>query len=357
MKKILIIDDDSSIRENVNDMLSLNGYKIVEAENGNEGLVKAITEKPDLIISDVMMPQLTGFQLMEYLRKNEELSQIPVIFLTGQTLPEHFRTGLKLGATDYIIKPFQMKELLLSIKNQFDKIEKQKQLVDDNFKLIFENPFNGVFYYRNNKFVKTNNKVLELFHYSLAELNQIDLHKVFLGNAEQSIEKLCNCYNGITNEIKVKALILTKNKEAVEVEIFAKQLKVGSEEGIIGNIIEIEKTNHESNNNLEIKELVEYFNATNNSELAAEIQNASNIIGKQAHVEMENIKDDVSLSVRELEILQLICEGYTNTEIADKLFISSRTADNHRANMIAKIGTKNTASLVAFAIKNKLVTI
>lgn len=131
MKKILLIEDHQDIRENTAEILSLANYEVVEAENGKIGVDKAKSEKPDLIICDIMMPQLDGYGVLHMLSKNPATSGIPFIFLTAKSEKEDFRKGMNLGADDYLIKPFDDIELLDAIemrlkKNEIWKAEFQK---------------------------------------------------------------------------------------------------------------------------------------------------------------------------------------------------------------------------------------
>lgn len=131
MKKILLIEDHQEIRENTAEILTLANYKVLEAENGKVGVDIAKTEKPDLIICDIMMPQLDGYGVLHMLSKNPATSGIPFIFLTAKAEKEDFRKGMNLGADDYLTKPFDDLELLDAIemrlkKNEILKSEFQK---------------------------------------------------------------------------------------------------------------------------------------------------------------------------------------------------------------------------------------
>lgn len=131
MKKILLIEDHQEIRENTAEILELANYKVLEAENGKVGVDIAKTEKPDLIICDIMMPQLDGYGVLHMLSKNPATSGIPFIFLTAKAEKEDFRKGMNLGADDYLTKPFDDLELLDAIemrlkKNEILKSEFQK---------------------------------------------------------------------------------------------------------------------------------------------------------------------------------------------------------------------------------------
>ena len=123
MKKILVIDDNTGIRENTAEILTLAGYKTSTAENGKVGVELAIREIPDLIVCDIMMPELDGYGVLHLLKKNPATEQIPFIFLTAKTERTDFRKGMEMGADDYITKPFDDLELLRAIEIRLKKME------------------------------------------------------------------------------------------------------------------------------------------------------------------------------------------------------------------------------------------
>ncbi|TXK33807.1 response regulator [Pontibacter qinzhouensis] len=126
MKKILLIEDNQEIRENIAEILSLANYDILEAENGKVGVDLAKREIPDLIICDIMMPQLDGYGVLHMLSGNTATSAIPFIFLTAKSEKEDFRKGMNLGADDYLIKPFDDLELLDAVEMRLRKNEALK---------------------------------------------------------------------------------------------------------------------------------------------------------------------------------------------------------------------------------------
>ena len=114
---ILLIEDEQAIRESLTEMLEISGHEVSSASNGKEGLQKLADHTPDIIISDVMMPEMDGFEFLKTIRKDTENSMIPVIMLTAKVDMESKLLGLELGADDYITKPFEFKELNLKINN------------------------------------------------------------------------------------------------------------------------------------------------------------------------------------------------------------------------------------------------
>ncbi len=113
MKTILIVDDKVSVQRMVADYLSENGFRTVAANNGREALYVARHEKPDLVLLDIMMPEMDGFEFMRYFRKERNT---PVIMLTARVEETDKVVGLELGADDYVTKPFGMAELVARIR-------------------------------------------------------------------------------------------------------------------------------------------------------------------------------------------------------------------------------------------------
>ena len=106
MTKVLVIDDDSMVRETVVRLLILEGYQVIEAAYGQEGYADAISEQPNIILLDLNMPIMDGFQVLHKLKSNPETERIPVIVLTARIDAESERRCMAAGATDYIKKPW-----------------------------------------------------------------------------------------------------------------------------------------------------------------------------------------------------------------------------------------------------------
>lgn len=122
-RTILVIDDNKEIRENTAEILELAGYTALTAENGKKGVEVALTQKPSLIICDIMMPELDGYGVLHLLRKNDETQNTPFIFLTAKTERSDFRKGMEMGADDYVTKPFDDIELLNAVEVRLKKLE------------------------------------------------------------------------------------------------------------------------------------------------------------------------------------------------------------------------------------------
>tara|TARA_R110002049_G_scaffold265234_2_gene441349 strand:+ start:3092 stop:4147 length:1056 start_codon:yes stop_codon:yes gene_type:complete len=125
--KILLIEDDEVIRENTAEILELANYQVITAENGKVGVRKAKIEHPDLVVCDIMMPELDGYGVLYILGKDPETSMIPFIFLTAKTEKSDRRKGMALGADDYLTKPFEEMDLLNAIEGRLKRSASFKQ--------------------------------------------------------------------------------------------------------------------------------------------------------------------------------------------------------------------------------------
>lgn len=121
MRKVLLIEDDAILRENTSELLELSNYTVVTAVNGKMGIEKAKEILPDIIVSDIMMPVVDGYGVLEALSNNNATKYIPFIFLSAKTERQDVRKGMDMGADDYITKPFNEDELISAIESRIAK--------------------------------------------------------------------------------------------------------------------------------------------------------------------------------------------------------------------------------------------
>ena len=121
MSKILVIDDENDIRINLSELLEAEGFQVLSAENGQAGLQLAQQSRPDLIICDIMMPDMDGYGVLEELRQDPALAITPFIFLTAKAGLENQRQGMNLGADDYLVKPYTRDELVKAIRTRLSR--------------------------------------------------------------------------------------------------------------------------------------------------------------------------------------------------------------------------------------------
>jgi len=119
--KILIVDDEPDLVQTLRDRLEMNGYSIITAGDGKEGLEKAVQEKPDIVLLDVIMPIMDGFEMLEALRKDPEIKYCAVIMLTARSQRQDIVRAKTCGIEDYIVKPFNLSELIEKIENVLER--------------------------------------------------------------------------------------------------------------------------------------------------------------------------------------------------------------------------------------------
>jgi DNA-binding NarL/FixJ family response regulator len=129
MTKILLIEDNASLRRNIAQFLQFDGYNVVSAENGRAGMECIRLEKPDLIICDIMMPGLDGYEVLAQIRSEASLASIPFIFLTAKGGMSELRIGMALGADDYLPKPVARLDLLDAVRTRLQRHAQQSTFV------------------------------------------------------------------------------------------------------------------------------------------------------------------------------------------------------------------------------------
>ncbi len=154
-KRILVIEDEPTVLENIIELLDSMDYDVAGAPNGRIGIESAIAHLPDLIISDIIMPEIDGYGVIKHIRANELTSSIPIILLTAKAELSDIRQGMGLGADDYLTKPFKPEELYKSVSTRLEKLDKitnksQEMLQDLRLKIAstipheLRTPLNGI---------------------------------------------------------------------------------------------------------------------------------------------------------------------------------------------------------------------
>jgi len=121
MKTVLIIEDNLAIRENMAEMLELEGYKVFVASNGEKGKALARKKLPDIILCDIMMPEINGHEVFNQLKQDSTTADIPFIFVSAKVEKKEIQAGLDIGANGYVGKPFSLKVLIKKLKRCLSK--------------------------------------------------------------------------------------------------------------------------------------------------------------------------------------------------------------------------------------------
>jgi len=139
MKKILVIEDEQFIRENIVEILEANDYQVLSAPDGAAGVELALQHLPDLILCDVMMPELDGHAVLQQLRENPATYATPFIFLTAKANTKDLREGMNLGADDYLTKPFRVPDLLTAVSTRLEKSLQDRRKADERLEELRNN--------------------------------------------------------------------------------------------------------------------------------------------------------------------------------------------------------------------------
>lgn len=122
MTKILIIEDEKELLENISEIFAEDGYEVLKSSSGEEGVELARKYLPDIILCDILMPGIDGYEVKNLVSEDEKTASIPFVFLTAKSSSDEILAGLKLGADDYIVKPFKAVELLSTVKKRLSRI-------------------------------------------------------------------------------------------------------------------------------------------------------------------------------------------------------------------------------------------
>lgn len=364
---ILIIEDDVPLARSISNLLKTQEiYDPFIAENGSIGIQKTFELIPDLILCDIGMSDIDGYQVFKILKESSITSMIPFIFLTGKSELDEIRLGLQLGADDYFVKPFQNDELLISIKTRLAKYDQFINLSKQNFQALVNISPNAIFILNERGFLEISPSFSEILGYSRNEIEKKTLSDI-IAEADRSriTNELTKCFKGIEGAVSTNAKILKKNNDVIDVSIFLqKGTTIKGKPNIIGVIKEKTQAinsggvalNEEEVRN-ELYKIAEYISENQNDVSAELVNQLKAVYHSYSQASRQGDQNQIGLSKREKEVLLLSCEGLPIKQIADRLFISDRTVEKHRANLMVKTGSRNIVEVIIYAIKNNLIEI
>lgn len=324
MKKILIIEDDAVLRENTAEFLEGENFEVFVTEDGLGGIQQTLKHFPNLILCDISMPNMNGFDFYKTIKQIKSTSTIPLVFFSARTENEDIRAGMQLGADDYIIKPFDFYELLKVIKTRLAKYDIIEQFNDEKFHALADHPKLGFYIYQNGKFIFYNEALANIFGYSYDDFyatNFVDLLEDKYCDKTKILNDFDSCLKDSKGSISLQFEAVHKTLNSVYVELYGTVIIYKGNPSLVGNI-----------NPLVNKKVV-------------------------PKIGMGTEEIPTAFTNRELEVLKLICKGKSTLETSEILFLGQRTIETYRANLLEKTDCKNIAELIMYAIRNKLITI
>jgi PAS domain S-box-containing protein len=264
------------------------------------------------------MPGLSGYEVYNMLHQVNTTAVIPFIFLSAKSTRDEILAGLHLGADDYITKPFEFTQLVEVIQKRIELRRKIANQHEKNFHVLFENTHSPAFIVNQLNIEYVNKPFVKLFGYGMDELEGISITNIV---QPESLDKFAasvgQCNEGLRKCFNLTIDFLNKSNEPVTVVLNGSQIHFKGLPSIICTVAP----------------LVKEASVTSTS---AKPSNASDVTD------------------RERDVLELICQGYTNSEIADKLFLSERTVEGHKARLFSKTGAKNAVALAMWAVRHNL---
>ncbi|MCI0396587.1 MAG: response regulator transcription factor [Chloroflexi bacterium] len=327
---ILIIDDNITNLKVAVDYLQAYGFEIIVARNGATGIERARFARPDLILLDVQMAGLDGFETCRRLKANLETAAIPIIFMTALSDPLDRVKGLEAGAVDYVVKPIEEAEILARVKTHLALRELQAQLQQQNEQLeerVRERTAAlEAEIAQRKRSQEEKEHLFDLVHQQSEQLR--DLTNLFVENQQQHNQDLAQVVN---EEIGRELTLLALRLEQVR-QILVKQ--VGLSQAL-----------NEVNAALDILQGVRQQTQQVTSELTQLPSNNQSLLANPL----------LNLSTREVEVLQLLVQGRSNAEIATLLVLSKSTVSTYRQRIMDKLDIHDLPALVKFAIQHNLV--
>jgi len=269
MKKILIIEDDKILRENTSDLLSEEGFEVYTASDGKQGVEEVFKSFPDLIICDISMPDVNGYEVYQQLQANASSALIPFIFLTARVEKEDIRLGMGMGVDDYITKPYNIDELLNSVNARIERQEKYIRANEEKYRALTESSLTGVFMMHENKFEYTNDKFSLITGYTHDELMSMSFADLAFPDDKERIPGENDFNSELLNHTSIKELkILHKSGEIRFIDFFARNTPLNNKKVLIGNILDVTERKKSFENILKAKEEAEIANRAKTQFLA-----------------------------------------------------------------------------------------
>ncbi|MDI5897460.1 response regulator [Flavobacterium yafengii] len=324
MKKILIIEDDTVLRENTAEFIKGQNFEVFIAEDGLVGIQQTLKHLPDLILCDISMPNMNGYDFYKTIKQIKATSTIPLIFFSARTENEDVRAGMQLGADDYITKPFSLYGLLRVINTRLAKYDTLEQIHDEKFHTIINHPKIGIYIYQNGKFLFYNTSLANIFGYDYDDFSSINLEELLddkYSNKTKILNDFDRCLKDSESSISLKFEAIHKTSDTVFVELFGSVITYKGRPSIVGNITKLYPENPAP------------FIFKHTKEIPAKLTN------------------------RELEVLELICKGKSTLETSQTLCLGQRTIETYRASLLEKTDSKNIAELIMYAIRYRLIII
>ncbi len=356
-KKILVIEDDDRLGTTIQNILRVHKYDVCFTNNGASGIQKTFEYSPDLILCDINMETIDGYQVYKVLEESTILKKIPFIFLTGSSDIDDIRYGMSLGADDYIVKPFNNADLIRSIEKRLEKFETIREEANREFNQLFNLSPIGIFLFDGLKIYKANQAFAKIVHLNESSPIGVEVENFIDETSFQKIQTEIQKYHTESSEIfNDEVTLKTFRHEEVQINLVISEFEKFSNYRLyIGIISSVIKFNDESEGS-EFADKVYNLLKRENIKISEGLEEKITEIFRQKSLNPKK-QTNTFFTSRENEILCLSMEGLPIKIIAYKLGIADRTVEKHRAKLMEKAGANNMIEVIVFALKNSLIEI
>lgn len=356
-KKILVIEDDQALGITIQNVLAFNNYDVYFANNGATGIQKAFEYNPDLILCDINMDPLDGYQVYKVLEESSILNRIPFIFLTGSSELEDIRFGMALGADDYIVKPFNNVDLLKTIEKRLEKFKAIREEANREFNRLFNlSPVEMIVFDRN-KVYKSNSAFRKLVQNGQDESTDLSLDQLIDHHSVLKLKAAISTYLTNRNEIFNDTVsLIYKDGESQQMQLVVSEFeKFSGYTLFIGLFSAITDISSQADNLQYAKDVYRLLRHEN-IKISEALGEKITAIFKQKQLNIQK-QNNSFYTKRENQVLYLSMEGLPIKVIADRLAISDRTVEKYRTRLMEKSGASNMIEVIVFALRNSLVEI
>jgi DNA-binding NarL/FixJ family response regulator len=351
--KILVIEDDKQLGKTIKNVLSMHGYDVRYADNGAAGIQKAFEYNPDLILCDINMYPVDGYQVFNVLKDSLLIEQVPFIFITGNSELKDIRFGMDLGVDDYFVKPFDNERLIQTIEKRLARYRKLKDTGKHEFKVLFNMTTNGIFLFDGHAVFETNPALMQMLAINKDDLTTYTIED-FLDpvSYQQTKDKITRCTNGLLTSFCETVTLVPRNGEKFEATLHVSVYEKYSGYSLMVGLVTLDNLKSAENEVFisDIFKLLKKENILVTESLGERLTD----IFKRHNVNMDR-QESGFFTKRENQVLCLSMEGLPIKVIADKLSISNRTVENHRAKLMEKTNSKNMIEVINFARRNNLI--
>jgi DNA-binding NarL/FixJ family response regulator len=354
--KILLIEDDQRLGLTIKNILESRDYDVCYATNGVVGIQKTFEYSPDLILCDINMHPIDGYQVYNVLRESSLIDHIPFIFITGNSDLQDIRFGLNLGVDDYFVKPFDNNNLISSIEKRISKYRKLKEFGKQEFDTLFKLSPSGIFLFDGNMILDANPALIKMLGLDEKKLTMYSIGDILDPASFHEVKDSIFKFNkGILNSFVVNVNLISKNSQKMPAKLSVTLYEKYSGHSLMMGLVSLNSNSKTDENDayvLEIMRVLKKEKIVVTEAMGKQLTDIFKIHSVRVKTQFNSL-----FSERENQVLYLSMEGLPIKIIADRLSISDRTVEKHRSSMMEKTNSNNMIEVIIYALRNNMIDI